>query len=176
MGNPPDANLPAFALDTLDTWSVRHHLHESVSQRALSLSLFLPTLLPPILFLSHVRQNRRPRLAHEYARHANSPPTQSLFSFLSEGTGHRDVSRCGCAPTCCRSRDREAARGRVGSFRTAPIGIPSRAETDARIRMRTQIHLFGEGKVCQSDTYKVDPQTGIARLQRFKWGMCVTSF
>ena len=116
MGNPPDANLPAFALDTLDTWSVRHHLHESVSQRALSLSLFLPTLLPPILFLSHVRQNRRPRLAHEYARHANSPPTQSLFSFLSEGTGHRDVSRCGCAPTCCRSRDREAARGRVGAW------------------------------------------------------------
>jgi hypothetical protein len=36
-----------------------------------------------------------------------------------------------------------------------------------------QIHLFGEGKVCQSDTYKADPQTGIARLQRFRWGMCV---
>jgi hypothetical protein len=34
-----------------------------------------------------------------------------------------------------------------------------------------QIHLFGEGKVCQSDRYKADPQTGIARLQRFRWGM-----
>jgi hypothetical protein len=39
-----------------------------------------------------------------------------------------------------------------------------------------QIHLFGEGKVCQSDTYKADPQTGIAGLQRFKWGMCVNFF
>ena len=26
--------------------------------------------------------------------------------------------------------------------------------------------------MCQSDTYEADPQTGIARLQRFKWGMC----
>jgi len=33
------------------------------------------------------------------------------------------------------------------------------------------IHMFGEGKVCQSDTYKGDPQTGIARLQRFRWGI-----
>jgi hypothetical protein len=38
-----------------------------------------------------------------------------------------------------------------------------------------QIHLFGEGKVCQSHTYQTDPHTGIARLQRFKWGMCVIS-
>ena len=43
-------------------------------------------------------------------------------------------------------------------------------------RVVTQIHLFAEGKVCQSDTYKADPQTGIARLQRFEWGMCASSF
>jgi hypothetical protein len=36
--------------------------------------------------------------------------------------------------------------------------------------------MFGEGKVCQSDTYKADPQTGMARLQRFRWGMGVKKF
>jgi hypothetical protein len=39
-----------------------------------------------------------------------------------------------------------------------------------------QIHLFGEGKVCQSDSYKADSQTGIARLQRIRWGMCMIVF
>jgi len=43
-------------------------------------------------------------------------------------------------------------------------------------RSVTQIHLFSEGAVCRSDTYKEDPQTGIAQLQRFKWGVCASSF
>jgi len=36
-----------------------------------------------------------------------------------------------------------------------------------------QIHMFGEGKVCQSDMYKADPQTGIARL-RASGGACAS--
>jgi len=31
------------------------------------------------------------------------------------------------------------------------------------------VHLFGEGKVCQSSTY--DSQNGVAQLRRFKWGV-----
>ena len=34
-----------------------------------------------------------------------------------------------------------------------------------------QIHLFGEGKICQPETYA--HTGGIAQLQRFKWGVCV---
>ena len=45
-----------------------------------------------------------------------------------------------------------------------------------KILISVQIHLFGEGKVCQSGTYRADPQTGIARLRRFRWGMCVIFF
>lgn len=33
-----------------------------------------------------------------------------------------------------------------------------------------QVHLFGEGKVCQTHTY--DSQNGVAQLRRFKWGVC----
>lgn len=31
------------------------------------------------------------------------------------------------------------------------------------------MHLFGEGKVCQTSTY--DSQNGVAQLRRFKWGV-----
>ncbi|KAH8980638.1 hypothetical protein EDB86DRAFT_2813517, partial [Lactarius hatsudake] len=33
------------------------------------------------------------------------------------------------------------------------------------------IHLFAERKVCQPHTYATDPQTGLAHLRRFKWGI-----
>ena len=39
---------------------------------------------------------------------------------------------------------------------------------------KSQVHVFAEGKVCQPHTYAADPQTGHARLRRFKWGMCVS--
>lgn len=32
------------------------------------------------------------------------------------------------------------------------------------------MHLFGEGKVCQTHTY--DSKNGVAQLRRFKWGVC----
>lgn len=34
-----------------------------------------------------------------------------------------------------------------------------------------QVHLFGEGKVNQPDTYPTNGES--ARLPRFKWGTCV---
>ncbi|KAH9047183.1 hypothetical protein EDB84DRAFT_1557723 [Lactarius hengduanensis] len=34
-----------------------------------------------------------------------------------------------------------------------------------------KIHLFAEGKVCQPHTYATDPQSGLALLWRFKWGI-----
>ena len=52
----------------------------------------------------------------------------------------------------------------------------SSSELKPPTRPVTQIHLFSEGAVCRSDTYKADPQTGIAQLQRFKWGVCASSF
>lgn len=37
-----------------------------------------------------------------------------------------------------------------------------------------QVHLFGEGRVCQPKTYIVE--NGRAKLRRFKWGMSVLFF
>lgn len=37
-----------------------------------------------------------------------------------------------------------------------------------------QVHLFGEGRVCQPKTYIVE--NGRAKLRRFKWGMSVFLF
>ncbi|KAF8260052.1 hypothetical protein EI94DRAFT_1612614 [Lactarius quietus] len=36
---------------------------------------------------------------------------------------------------------------------------------------RRRVHVFAEGKVCQPHTYAADPETGLARLRRFKWGI-----
>jgi hypothetical protein len=74
--------------------------------------------------------------------------------------------------TCRRSCYREAARGRVGSFRAAnrfPL-LPTRRNGFGFLMRTTtiryvQIHLLGEGRVCQSDTNEADLQTGIAALQ-----------
>ncbi|KAI0300647.1 acyltransferase-domain-containing protein [Multifurca ochricompacta] len=59
----------------------------------------------------------------------------------------------------------------IETFRGAGIYQPAIDTAIEKLRAGAWIHLFGEGKVCQSHTYKADPQTGVARLQRFKWGI-----
>jgi hypothetical protein len=75
--------------------------------------------------------------------------------------------------------DRVIEKLRAGAWvRVAFISFVSRADEPQRkpFIFLVQIQLLGEGKVCQSDMYKADPQTEMARLQRFKWGMCVNFF
>lgn len=60
---------------------------------------------------------------------------------------------------------------RAGAWVRCVLSVSLLRTTQILIPYLWQIHLFGKGKVCQSDTYKVDPQSGIARLQRFRWGM-----
>jgi len=59
----------------------------------------------------------------------------------------------------------------IETFRGAGIYQPAVDRAIEKLRAGAWVHLFAEGKVCQSDTYKADPQTGIARLRRFKWGI-----
>ncbi|KAI0266313.1 hypothetical protein BGY98DRAFT_1085217 [Russula aff. rugulosa BPL654] len=59
----------------------------------------------------------------------------------------------------------------IETFRGEGIYQPAVDLAMEKLCVGAWIHLFGEGKVCQSDTYKADPQTGIARLQRFRWGI-----
>ncbi|KAI0262091.1 acyltransferase-domain-containing protein [Gloeopeniophorella convolvens] len=63
-------------------------------------------------------------------------------------------------------------RGQViETFRGDGIYQPAVDDAIAKLCTGAWIHLFGEGKVCQSSTYKPDPQTGRSRLRRFKWGV-----
>ncbi|KAH9994343.1 acyltransferase-domain-containing protein [Russula compacta] len=59
----------------------------------------------------------------------------------------------------------------IETFRGAGIYQPAVDVAIEKLRAGAWVHLFGEGKICQSDTYQTDPQTGIARLRRFKWGI-----
>ncbi|KAH9987961.1 hypothetical protein BJV77DRAFT_1061507 [Russula vinacea] len=60
----------------------------------------------------------------------------------------------------------------IETFRGAGVYQPAVDLAIEKLRAGAWVHTpLGEGKVCQSDTYKADPQTGIARLQRFKWGI-----
>jgi len=59
----------------------------------------------------------------------------------------------------------------IETFRGKGIYQPAVDLAIEKLRAGAWIHLFGEGKVCQSDMYKADPHTGIARLQRFRWGI-----
>ncbi|KAI0248525.1 acyltransferase-domain-containing protein [Lactifluus subvellereus] len=59
----------------------------------------------------------------------------------------------------------------IETFRGAGIYQPAVDVAIEKLRAGAWIHVFGEGKVCQSNTYKADPMTGIARLERFKWGI-----
>ncbi|KAI0289020.1 hypothetical protein BC826DRAFT_644042 [Russula brevipes] len=77
--------------------------------------------------------------------------TNSIFSlFFPEGTSHQDVSRrsrtCVCRPAM-------------------EIAIE-------KLRMGTWIHLFREGKVCQSDAYTADPRE--SRDYNASSGECTT--
>jgi len=158
MGNPPYKNISASASNALDTRRVRNHVHKPVSRASRASS-------PPT-------SNSATSLTDMVVY------TQSPFGFFSKRTGHRDVSRRGCIPTCRRSSYREAARWRVGTYVASFISFLSfhAKKKFLNLFFFVQMHLFGEGKICQSGTYKADPQTGIARLQRFRWGMCVIFF
>ena len=162
MGNPPYADVFKFASDALDTRRVRHHVHESVSfsfttlqqTNASSASLNDQCLLAVCL----------PRVFSAFFRKG-----QVIETFRGEGI-YQPAVDLAIEKLRAGAWVRYASR----SFRFTP---PTRTDEPNRIAKKknlfVQIHLFGEGKVCQSDTYKADPQTGIARLQRFRWGMCV---
>ncbi|KAI9437910.1 acyltransferase-domain-containing protein [Lactarius psammicola] len=57
------------------------------------------------------------------------------------------------------------------TFRGAGVYQPAIDTAIEKLRAGAWIHLFAEGKVCQPHTYAADPQTGLARLRRFKWGI-----
>jgi len=59
----------------------------------------------------------------------------------------------------------------IETFRGKGVYQPALDLAIEKLRFGAWVHLFGEGKVCQSGKYKADPQTGIARLERFKWGI-----
>ncbi|KAH9051590.1 acyltransferase-domain-containing protein [Lactarius deliciosus] len=60
------------------------------------------------------------------------------------------------------------------TFRGTGVYQPAIDTAIEKLRAGAWIHLFAEGKVCQPHTYATDPQTGLARLRRFKWGMYVS--
>ncbi|KAH8981220.1 acyltransferase-domain-containing protein [Lactarius hatsudake] len=57
------------------------------------------------------------------------------------------------------------------TFRGTGVYQPALDTAIEKLRAGAWIHLFAEGKVCQPHTYATDPQTGRARLRRFKWGI-----
>ncbi|KAH9053058.1 acyltransferase-domain-containing protein [Lactarius vividus] len=57
------------------------------------------------------------------------------------------------------------------TFRGTGVYQPALDTAIEKLRAGAWIHLFAEGKVCQPHTYATDPQTGFARLRRFKWGI-----
>ncbi|KAH9036452.1 acyltransferase-domain-containing protein [Lactarius pseudohatsudake] len=57
------------------------------------------------------------------------------------------------------------------TFRGTGVYQPAIDTAIEKLRAGAWIHLFAEGKVCQPHTYATDPQTGLARLRRFKWGI-----
>ncbi|KAI9461407.1 acyltransferase-domain-containing protein [Russula earlei] len=59
----------------------------------------------------------------------------------------------------------------VETFRGAGVYQPAVDAAIEKLRSGAWLHLFAEGKVCQSHTYRADPRTGVTRLQRFKWGI-----
>lgn len=59
------------------------------------------------------------------------------------------------------------------TFRGRGIYQPAVDTAIRKLDQGSWVHLFGEGKINQSDTYPKDSQ-GFARLPRFKWGVSVT--
>ncbi|KAH9036457.1 hypothetical protein EDB85DRAFT_2143036 [Lactarius pseudohatsudake] len=57
------------------------------------------------------------------------------------------------------------------TFRGTSIYQPAIDTAVKKLRAGAWIHLFAEGKVCQPHTYATDPQSGLALLRRFKWGI-----
>ncbi|KAI0048162.1 acyltransferase-domain-containing protein [Auriscalpium vulgare] len=55
------------------------------------------------------------------------------------------------------------------TFRGKGVYQPAVDSAIEKLSSGSWIHLFGEGKVCQPDTYEVEK--GVARLIRFKWGV-----
>jgi len=59
----------------------------------------------------------------------------------------------------------------IETFRGAGVHQPAVDTAIEKLRAGAWVHIFPESKICQSGEYKADPQTGVVRLQRFKWGI-----
>ncbi|KAF9653779.1 hypothetical protein BDM02DRAFT_3107774, partial [Thelephora ganbajun] len=57
----------------------------------------------------------------------------------------------------------------IETFRGRGIWQPAVDLAIEKVNNGGWVHLFGEGKVCQTPTY--DSQNGVAQLTRFKWGV-----
>ncbi|KAH9016276.1 acyltransferase-domain-containing protein [Lactarius pseudohatsudake] len=77
-----------------------------------------------------------------------------------------------CAHRSCSVFSAFFRKGQVlETFRGTGVYQPAIDTAIEKLRAGAWIHLFAEGKVCQPHTYATDPQTGLARLRRFKWGI-----
>ena len=161
MGNPPCADIFTFASNALDTRRVRHYVHKPVS--------------PPSSHVQTAPRSTTILMVYVYITRFFSAffrKGQVIETFRGEGIYQPAV-------------DLAIEKLRAGAWVRCVhyvLFVLFLSSTHAQLMNRNptqipylfvQIHLFGEGKVCQSDTYKADPQSGIARLQRFRWGMCV---
>ena len=165
MGNPTGTDVHASTHDALDVRRVRHHVHEPVRPPPSLLSVEPSSFMVP--------SNASPQ--------KNKNACSVFSAFFRKGQVIETFRGAGIYQPAV---DLAIERLRAGAWVCVPFlsqsfvracSSPSSA-LKPPARVVTQIHLFAEGKVCQSDTYKADPQTGIARLQRFKWGMCASSF
>lgn len=155
MGNHAHTNIPLATSHPLVPRRSRHHVHQSVS------TLAFPFISPAFVLGWHVLMRssagsvfstffRNGQVLETFrGRGVYQPSVDTAISKLSQGDWVRMLLSHSFCPKQSRSVVMLMLRG-------------------------GQVHLFGEGRVCQPKTYIVE--NGRAKLRRFKWGMSVLLF